>query len=62
MRVMEISVQQLGKKLKLPNTQEHEWQTILNNVNGAIKRLSNPPTRITSKQKAARDKYAQAAV
>ena len=62
MRVMEISVQHLGRKLKIPNTDEHEWQTILNNVNGAIKRLSNPPTRITAKQKAVRDKYAQAAV
>lgn len=62
MRVMEIGVQHLGKKLKLKNTHEHEWQTILNNVNGAIKKLGNPPTPITSKQKAARNKYAQAAV
>lgn len=62
MRVMELSVQYLGGKLNQSNTNEGEWQTILNKVNGAIKRMSNPPTRLTSKQKAERDTYAEAAV
>ncbi len=62
MRVMEIGVQHLGKKLKVPNPAEREWHKILTAVNGAIKQLSNPPTPITAKQKSQRDKLAQAAV
>ena len=62
MRVMEIGVRHLGKKLKVPNPDEPEWQKIQNDVNGVLKRLSSPPTPITARQKARRDKYAQAAV
>jgi hypothetical protein len=62
MRVMEIGVQHVGKKLKIPNTQEKEWQPILNSVNAEIKKMSNPPTALTSRQKAARNRFAQAAV
>lgn len=61
MRVMEIGVQYLGKKLKLPNTHDKEWQTILNGVNGALRRMSSPPTPLTARKKATRDKYAKAA-
>jgi HEPN domain-containing protein len=61
MRVMEIGVQYLGKKLKIPDTHEKEWQAILNSVNGALRRMSNPTTRLTSRQKARRDRYAKAA-
>jgi len=62
MRVMELGVQSLGKKLGISKPTEKEWQAILNDVNGAIKKLSNPPTPITAKQKKARNGYAQAAV
>jgi hypothetical protein len=55
-------VQQLGRKLQVNNPEEKEWQKILDGVNGAIKRLSNPPTPITKRQKALRNNYAQAAV
>ena len=61
MRVMEIGVQHLGKKLKIPDTHEKEWQAILNSVNGALRRMSNPPTPLTSRKKAVRDRYAKAA-
>jgi HEPN domain-containing protein len=62
MRVMEIGVQHLGKKLELTLTGEKEWQPILNEVNGVIKRMGNPPTPLTPRQKARRNKLAQAAV
>jgi HEPN domain-containing protein len=62
MRVMEIGVQSLGKKLGISKPTEREWQPILNDVNGAIRKLSNPPTPITAKQKKVRNNYAQAAV
>jgi hypothetical protein len=62
MRVMEIGVQYLGKKLKLSDTHEKEWQAILNSVNGAIKKMGTPTTPLTSRQKTARNKYSQAAV
>ncbi len=62
MRVMEIGVQQLGNTLGVPDPEEKEWQKILNDVNGAIKRLGNPSTPITPAQKERRDEYAQAAV
>jgi len=58
---MEIGVQYLGKKLRIPDTHEKEWQAILNSVNGALRRMSNPATPLTSRQKAKRDSYAKAA-
>ncbi len=40
MRVMEVGVQRLGKKLGVPDTKEKEWQIILNSVNGAVNKGS----------------------
>lgn len=60
MRVMEKGVQYLGGKLGVALTNEKEWQTILNEINRAIKALSNPPTKMTTVMKEERDAYAAA--
>jgi hypothetical protein len=39
MRVMELSVQQLGKKLKVRLVQEKNWQNIIDEVNKAVKNM-----------------------
>lgn len=39
MRVLEIGLQEFGTKLGVSVVQDKSWQTILNNVNGAIKCL-----------------------
>lgn len=64
MRVMEIGVRYFGKRMKIPNVNQLEWQPILNHINGAINKLgvAPPGTKLTAPQKMKRDKYAKAAV
>lgn len=56
MRVVELAVQQLGKRLKVSLVTEKNWQNILDEVNKAIRSL---PAK-TAKQKAIRDSYSAA--
>jgi hypothetical protein len=60
MRVMEVGVQRLGKKLGVANPREQEWQKILNDLNGILKQMRNPPAKMTAKQKAKIEQYSQA--
>lgn len=55
MRVMEYTVQYLGKRLNINLVHEKNWHNILDEVDKAIKSL---PIK-TSRQKAVRNKYAQ---
>ena len=45
MRVMEISVQILGKKLKVKLVEEQSWHNIIDEVNKAIKNMNPKTTR-----------------
>jgi hypothetical protein len=45
MRVMELAVQKLGTTLGITLTNEKNWQNILNETNGAIKKLSPKDSR-----------------
>lgn len=56
MRVMEYSVQYLGKKLEIDLVTEKNWHNILEEVDKAIKGL---PAK-TSREKARRNKFSQA--
>lgn len=60
MRVMEKGVQYLGTEMGVALTNEKDWQVILNEINKAIKALSNPPTKMTPAMKEKRDAYAAA--
>lgn len=55
MRVMEVGVQELGKKLQVKLTTEKNWQNILDEVNKAVKAL--PPKKRKAKQYAAISAY-----
>lgn len=53
MRVMEIGVQAVGKKLRISLVQEKNWQNILDQVNKAIKNMSTK----TAKRKLLQSEY-----
>ena len=50
MRVMEMSVQRLGRRLKIKLTQEKNWQNILDQVNKAIKAMNTKTARQKTRQ------------
>lgn len=56
MRVMELAVQFLGKKLKINFVQEKNWGNILDEVDRAIKQLASN----NRQQKSNRNRYAEA--
>ena len=43
-------------RVKVP--EEKEWQKIMDEINGAMKRMNTPPKKMTPRMKARRDKYA----
>jgi hypothetical protein len=51
MRVMEMSVQRLGKKVKVKLVQEKNWHNIINEIDKAIKNMSPKTLRGKARQR-----------
>lgn len=62
MRVMEIGVKFLGRKMQVPLTDEKTWDAILRDLNTKIKGITSGSSggKLTGRKKAKRDKYAAA--